>query len=587
MVSKASSPFAIFLERGTLRRMAGAGSFERGEDYFLNRQVKALAEEAGTITAKVHGTHPYRVELWIEADDLEYACTCPVGADGEFCKHCVAVGLTWLENIEQKNSEKGKQASTVTMKDVRTYLSGEDKSVLVGMLVDHAMEDDRLRQRLLMKAAKKGSKGIDLITFRRAIDEAVEVDGFVNYRSAYEYASGIDEVIDSVEEVLKEGYADEVIELAEHALGAVEEAMGSVDDSDGNMGGILERLQELHHKACRKAKPEPEALARRLFEWELRTDYDTFYGASETYAGVLGKKGLAVYQALAEAEWAKVPALRPGQNDSEKYGKRFRVTHIMETLARRTGDVEAVVAVKKRDLSLAYHYLQIAEIYKDARKHDLALEWAERGLKAFPERTDSRLREFLAQEYHRRKRYDEAMALIWAEFAESSSLEQYKKLKAHAERIDSWTPWREKALDCLRSEIARAKIERQRNRWSWYHKADHSELVRIFLWEKNVDAAWREAQEGGCSNDLWLELAAKRDKDHPEDALPIYQRQIEPTLDRKNNDAYAETISLLRKVRELMVRLERKDEFTNYLEKVRAAHKPKRNFMKLLERASF
>jgi uncharacterized Zn finger protein len=42
----------------------------------------------------------------------------------------------------------------------------------------------------------------------------------------------------------------------------------------------------------------------------------------------------------------------------------------------------------------------------------------------------------------------------------------------------------------------------------------------------------------------------------------------------------------LRKVHELMVRLERKDEFTNYLDKVRAAHKPKRNFMKLLERAN-
>ena len=273
-------------------------------------------------------------------------------------------------------------------------------------------------------------------------------------------------------------------------------------------------------------------------------------------------------------------------NDPEKYGKRFRITHIMETLARQTGDVEAVVAVKKRDLSLAYHYLQIAETYKDARKHDLALEWAERGVKAFPERTDSRLREFLAEEYHRRKRHDEAMALIWAEFAESPILDQYKKLKAHAQRIDQWESWREKALDYLRSEIARAKDQRQRNRWPWYHQADHSDLVRIFLWEKDEEAAWREAQEGGCSNDLWLELAAKRDKDHPEDALPIYQRQIEPTLDRKNNEAYAETIGLLRKVRELMVRLERKDEFTNYLEKVRAAHKPKRNFMKLLDRAS-
>lgn len=473
------------------------------------------------------------------------------------------------------------------MDDVGAYLLGQDKSALVEMLMEQAMEDDHLRQRLFMKAAKKSTKRINLVTYRRAIDEAVEPDGFVDYRSAYQYARGIEDVIDSVEELLKEGYATEVIQLAEHALDAVEEAMGSVDDSDGNMGGILERLQDLHHRACKKTKPDPEALARRLFEWELRTDYDTFYGATEIYADVLGRKGLSVYRALAEAEWAKVPALGPCQRNSKEYGKRFRITHIMETLARQTGDVEALVAVKQRDLSLAYHYLQIAETYKNARKHDLALEWAERGIKAFPERTDSRLRDFLAQEYHRRKRHDEAMALIRAEFTESSSLEQYKKLKDHAQRIEQWEPWREKALDYLRSEISRAKDLRQRNRWPWSHQADHSELVRIFLWEKNVEAAWREAQEGGCSNNLWLELAAKRDKDHPEDALPIYQRQIEPTLNQKNNHAYAETINLLRKVRELMVRIERKNDFTDYLGKVRVAHKPKRNFIKLLERASF
>jgi uncharacterized Zn finger protein len=259
----------------------------------------------------------------------------------------------------------------------------------------------------------------------------------------------------------------------------------------------------------------------------------------------------------------------------------------METLARQTGDAEAVVAVKKRDLSLAYHYLQIAETYRSARQHDLALDWAERGVKAFPKRTDSRLREFLAEEYHRRKRHDEAMSLIWAEFAESSSLEEYKKLKDHAQRIGQWAPWRDKALDYLRNEIARTKDQRQGNRWPWYHKADHSELVRIFLWEKDVEAAWREAQEGGCSNDLWLELAAKRDKEHPEDALPIYQRQIEPTLDRKNNEAYAETISLLRKLHGLMVRLGREVEFTTYVNKLRAAHKPKRNFMKLVDQERF
>jgi uncharacterized protein DUF6880/SWIM zinc finger len=360
LIAKDSSPFAACLEPRNLRRMAGGVSFERGEDYFLDGQVKAFAEHEGTITAKVQGTRPYRVELWIEEDDLEYSCTCPVCTDGEFCKHCVAVGLTWLKAGEPKFAGKSKGPPAVTMEDVRNYLLEQDKNALVEILVDRAMEDDRLRQSLVIKAAKKSSKGLDLATYRRAIDDTVEPDGFIDYRSAYDYAHGIEEAIDSVEELLKEGHPAEVIELAEHALRAVEKAIGSVDDSDGNMGGILERLQDLHHRACKKAKPEPEALAQRLFQWELRTDYDTFYGATETYADVLGRKGLAVYRMLAEKEWAKVPALGAGRDDPEKYGKRFRITHIMETLARQTGDVEAVVAVMKRDLSLAYHYLQIA-----------------------------------------------------------------------------------------------------------------------------------------------------------------------------------------------------------------------------------
>jgi hypothetical protein len=172
-----------------------------------------------------------------------------------------------------------------------------------------------------MKAARKGPKGLDVATYRRAIDEAVDAGGFVDYRDAYDYARGIEEAVDSV------------------------------DDSDGHMGGILERLQEIHHKACKKAKPDPEALARRLFEWELRTDWDTFHGAAQTYERILGAKGLAVYRKLAEAEWAKVPAVGPGRDDSQKYDKRFRITHIMETLAGLAGDVEALVAIKQRDLS--------------------------------------------------------------------------------------------------------------------------------------------------------------------------------------------------------------------------------------------
>ncbi len=57
---------------------------------------------------------------------------------------------------------------------------------------------------------------------------------------------------------------------------------------------------------------------------------------------------------MAGEQWARVPKPGPGRDDPDKYGKRFRITHIVETLARHTGDVEAVAAVKKRDLSSPY-----------------------------------------------------------------------------------------------------------------------------------------------------------------------------------------------------------------------------------------
>lgn len=47
--------------------------------------------------------------------------------------------------------------------------------------------------------------------------------------------------------------------------------MESVDDSDGAMGGLLERVQELHLAACEVARPDPVNLATRLFAWSSET----------------------------------------------------------------------------------------------------------------------------------------------------------------------------------------------------------------------------------------------------------------------------------------------------------------------------
>jgi uncharacterized Zn finger protein len=559
------------LTHEVLLELAGERYFERGEAYHRGGHVRDLLEHDGVIAAKVLGTHEYRVRFWAE-DDLIYSCDCPLGVDGEFCKHCVAVGLAWLEGDFSEDAPGG----SATMNDVRAYLQEQDREVLIRIVMEQAMEDERLRERLLLRASRVG--GLDLAAFRRAVDDAVVFDDY--YGSPWDYAGGIENVVGAIAELLEEGFASEVMELSEYSLAAVEGAVRY--DVDGTIGGILQELERIHHEACERADPDPETLAKRLFEWELGGDHDTFFDAVNTYADVLGNKGLAEYERLAKEEWAGVPALGPDREDTPRYyGKRERLAGIMEALACRSGDVESLVAIKSKDLSNSFAYLEIAQIYKQAGDDEKALDWAEEGAWVFPGGGHPDLRRFLAEEYQARGRHEEAMDLIWTDFAELPCLPSYQELKAHADRAGIWEHWRGKALDFVREDIARKEVESKGSYLSF--PVDHSELVEILLWEGSVEEAWREARKGGCSDRLWLELAARREEAYPEASLAVYQERIEPLVNRTNNRAYKEAYELLLRVRELMLRLGREAEFEEYVELLRLEYRRKRNFMKLLD----
>jgi uncharacterized Zn finger protein len=77
-----------------LWRLAGKRSFDRGERYV--DAVSDLRDVGGGVVATVQGTEPYQVRLTWTEPGLIGDCSCPFGQDGEFCKHCVAVGLVVL-----------------------------------------------------------------------------------------------------------------------------------------------------------------------------------------------------------------------------------------------------------------------------------------------------------------------------------------------------------------------------------------------------------------------------------------------------------------------------------------------------------
>lgn len=90
------------------------------------------------------------VELWDNGGVLDYECSCPQGDEGNVCKHCVAVGLTWLTGKKIEGKSGGASGKKKTTKkhdpwlDIRAYLSSQRPESLVDLLLDVAQRDDRL-----------------------------------------------------------------------------------------------------------------------------------------------------------------------------------------------------------------------------------------------------------------------------------------------------------------------------------------------------------------------------------------------------------------------------------------------------------
>ncbi|WP_164928981.1 SWIM zinc finger family protein [Gloeobacter violaceus] len=565
------------LNEELLSEIAGSRTFARGREYCRSGRVHSLIEREGRLRAVVEGAQLYQVQLWAEDGELAYACDCPVGSDGIFCKHCVAVALAWLDDPEAVE-EQTAQHRTAESK-LRTYLEGLDRTELVRLLLEQAAQDVDFGERLQLKAAATAER-VDVATFRQSLQRALATDGYVEYGEARGYAQRIDMVLDSIAQLLDAGQAEAVIDLAEEALERLEEVLShGVDDSEGHVGGILMRAQELHHQACHLARPDPEELARYLFDWEMRAEFDTFFDAMDSYAEVLGEAGTALYRRLAEAEWQRLPALKPGDQRSFE-GNRYRLTRIMERLTEQLGDIDALIAVKSRDLSSAYAFLQIAELCRTAGRDNEALEWAERGWQAFNERPDGRLRDFLVDEYQRRDRFDAALNLVWTEFNESPYMTTFAKLRKFTEGYGLWPQYRESALAHIRALIGK-KQDYSSGRYG-AHLTDGSLLVEFFLSEGDVDQALREAKALGCDQRLWLRLAEALELEHPEEALPIYRRPVDALIEQTNNDAYAQAVRLLVKVHLLMDRLGRHEQFEDWLAHLRKTYKAKRNFIKLV-----
>jgi uncharacterized Zn finger protein len=559
---------AELVTEAALRSLAGASYFQRGEGYFRSGAVERLRSDEAEVAAVVIGTEAYRSRIRIARGKLAWECSCPLGDDGEFCKHLVATGLAWLAAGGKSNAAPGREA-------IRAYLDSCDRRKLVELLMDQVENDDELTSRLLVAAS--GDKTVDAAAVRETLRNLFATRGFIEYGEMRSFVGRAAPAVDLVKAVLDKGRAGDAAELAEFAIRLAFRALEQGDDSDGGLGAIVSEIATLHAKAARLGAFPPKTLAKRLLAMELADGYGFF--DRKDYRDALGAEGLAAYRALAAAEWKRVPARGPRDKRRDDSSRHYAITGVMEELAREDGDVDALVGVLRKDLTSTTGYMDIAEALAKAGRHEEALRWAEEGRRAHPRETNLPLDDFIVEGRHRQGRHDEAIRMRWVSFEESPSLSAYRDLKKSADKTRSWKGWREKALALARREASR-KSGSSRGFWA---PASVGLPVEILLWEGDANAALDEARTGGCDERLWLKLAGALERSRPDEAVAIYGERIGPIVARGGNAAYDEAVGLVRRYRSLLDGSGRGAEFPAFVERLRREHRAKRNFMALLD----
>ena len=559
---------ALAFTEDELLQAAGPKSFERGLEYV--EAVEELEFEGAEINAIVAGSYEYDVTIWRERGTLEGQCSCPWSQEGNFCKHCVAVGLAVLASSAADAPGTGSEPGSappipVGRADLEAWIDALSPEELRLELRALIRGDRGLRRRFELRAAQ-ASQDVDQV--RKVARQLLGRGGLreqLEYEDAFDYARNVREVAEAINTLVDKGNAEDALDIIREAMSDTRAAMEDAEnsDSDGTIAHALAQLLPIHLRVCLAIRPDPTELARHVAEHNLAVtqEFDFAYDLKD-YAELLGEIGTELVCDIYRAAYERNP-------------KGWREKQLMEQLVRGSGDLDALVAFLAMDLdSRGYQHLRIAQELEAAGRADEALRWAEDGLSTATGFIGTDLVEFVALRYGQVGRMDDLLALRRKRFRAEMTVSHYELLRETAERCGVWPDEREAAMTLLYEDLAKQGP-----------KAEYGMgpvLIDILVLEREYETAWELARESG-SEPQRLKLAALIRADKPAEAMSVYDRALAPLRTQTGDDVYRREVELLQGIRACHTHLATEEAFATYLADFRKQQRRKRNLMRLLD----
>lgn len=137
------------LTKGDIVAAVDRKIYNRGLDYMRGGRVMLRDVSEGRARAVVHGSENYVADFVFANGRFKGACTCPYSNGERICKHVVAVGLAYLEDMVPRED------STVVLKHLETF----SKAELINLVMDQSVRDPSLFDSLLVQAVVGSAPG--------------------------------------------------------------------------------------------------------------------------------------------------------------------------------------------------------------------------------------------------------------------------------------------------------------------------------------------------------------------------------------------------------------------------------------------
>lgn len=548
------------LSETTLLQAAGDLVYARGEDYV--RYVAGLRTTEFKAYASIQAKRVYTVELDWSGPLPDGYCTCPHHADGNFCKHLVAVGLAAIDTGRVAVDDPTGSTADAALE---AAVQAMDIDELRDLVLTLAQRDGGVRRMLEIRAtAASGDDAQAKAEFEAYVRNMLTFRGFIDYRRSFEVAEAAGDMLDELETHVNNGTAEVVRPALLRAVTRLRKVIEQVDDSDGVIADQCQRAADLYALACRLGNPDRAKLATWLVKFRADSPGWPTVVLSD-FVDAFDEKALATYRRA-------VAALDRKLADCDHL-HRFEVDAMLLELADHDGDLDRAVHL----LSQGDHpqYGAIVDRLREAGRTEDALMWIDRAV------SEGRISshgggneywlspDFVAETYRGLGRIDDAVAALRADFVRQPSVQNYRVLLDFAAGVD-------------RAETEHAWALEHAEQLATDRFAAGALLVQLLMSDGDIEAAWQAADRYGPGW-AWKELAVRGADARPVDAADLYRPQLEKDLRYPNSAIYPDIAERLATMAELYEKGRRSADFASFMAQIRQDYRKRPALMKALD----